>query len=138
SGEGGSFGGGEGGGGHWAARLPGGAFTNFLPHLIYLQREFLGEVDAVSGVAVNHGHGRDEPPTELVVLLEGRRGTGTMTFSVLAKPYAKFVDIYGTQGIVHADLVREVCTIRRQRNLPRLLMKALYNAEESAQLLTGT
>jgi 2-alkyl-3-oxoalkanoate reductase len=61
-----------------------------------------------------------------------------MTFSVLARPYAKFVDIYGTRGIVHADLVREVCTIRRQRNLPRLLTKALYNAEESAQLIAGT
>jgi predicted dehydrogenase/nucleoside-diphosphate-sugar epimerase len=137
SGEGGSFE--AAGGAHWAYRLPGGIFTNFLPHLIYLQRAFLGEIEDVAGVAVgNAGGSSEQSPSELVVLLQGRGVAGSMTFSTLAKPYAKFIDIYGTRAIVHADLVREVCTIRRQYGLPRLLTKALYNMEESIQLASGT
>ncbi len=126
------------GGGHWAQRLPGGVFTNFLPHLIYLQMAFLGPVEAVSGVALGRGNGSSAPPTELSVLLQGREATGSMTFSTLAKPYAKFVDIYGTRGIIHADLVREVCTVYRQRRVPRMLAKALFNLEGSTQLALGT
>jgi nucleoside-diphosphate-sugar epimerase len=61
-----------------------------------------------------------------------------MTISMLAKPYAKFVDIYGTNGIIHADLVREVCTIHQQRKLPRLLNKVLFSVEDCVQLATGT
>jgi predicted dehydrogenase len=128
------------GAGHWAQRLPGGIFTNFLPHLIYLQMSFLDmrDDDSVTGVALGHGNGREEPATELSVLLQGDGATGTMTFSTLARPYAKFLDIYGTRGIVHCDLVREVCTVYRDRHLPRLIGKALFNVEASAQLASGT
>jgi predicted dehydrogenase/nucleoside-diphosphate-sugar epimerase len=138
SGEGGSYAG-AGGRTHWAFQLPGGAFTNFLPHLLYLQLAFLKHVDAVAGVTLGY------PPkpagaaaTEMTVLLQGERAAGTMTFSMRTSPYAKFVDIYGTKGIVHADLVREVCTVHKNWQLPRMLTKVLYNLEDSVQLTTGT
>ena len=36
---------------HWAWALPGGVFTNFLPHLAYLQLEFLGAGARAMGAA---------------------------------------------------------------------------------------
>src|SRR4051812_43164469 len=38
------------GGAHWSHDLPGGAFTNYLPHLAYLVDHFLDGVREVSGV----------------------------------------------------------------------------------------
>ncbi len=122
---------------HWAWRLPGGAFTNFLPHLIYLQLAFLRDVDSVAGVSLVQKNGTGDP-TEMTVLLQGFGASGTMSISMRTKPYAKFLDIYGTKGIIHADLVREVCTIHRDRRLPRMLSKALFSLEHSVQLASGT
>jgi predicted dehydrogenase/nucleoside-diphosphate-sugar epimerase len=122
------------GGAHWAYRLPGGIFTNFVPHLIYLQRQFLGGIESVAGVSVSGGN----EASELAVLLRGSAGMGVMKVSTRVRPYAKYVRIFGTKGIVHADLVSEVTTIHRQRRLPRLLTKALFNLEEIPQLTSGT
>jgi nucleoside-diphosphate-sugar epimerase len=55
-----------------------------------------------------------------------------------AKPYAKFVDIYGTQGIVHADLVREICTIHRTRRLPKMIAKVAFSTETALQISRET
>jgi len=137
SGEGSSYAG-SAGRSHWAWRLPGGAFTNFLPHLIYLQLAFLQHVDAVAGVALSQEGKVGGPATEMTILLHGSSASGTMSISMRAKPYAKFVDIYGTKGIIHADLVGEVCTIHKDRRLPRMLSKALFNLENSVQLASGT
>lgn len=136
AGEGGSYAS-TGGRAHWAARLPGGAFTNFLPHLIYLHLAFLPAVETVAGVAVTPVPSMG-PPSELHVLFEGVRAAGMMTVTMRSKPYAKFVDIYGTHGLVHADLVREVCTLNKERRMPRMLSKAIFSLESSAQLALGT
>jgi 2-alkyl-3-oxoalkanoate reductase len=135
TGEGNSYAGAA-GQGHWAWRLPGGAFTNFLPHLIYLQHEFLGENARVSGVTLGKATGDIE--TEIVTSLSSGSTTGTMTVSMSAKPYAKFIEIYGTKGIIRADMVSEVCIINRDHKLPRLISKATFNLEKSLQLTTGT
>lgn len=127
------------GGSHWAWRLPGGVFTNFLPHLIYLQLLFLPQVDCVSGVTlIPRDAGRRDPPTEMTILLQGSSASGIMTVSMRAKPYAKFVDIYGTKGIIHTDLVRELCTIHAERHVPRMVSKAIFSLEDSVQLASGT
>jgi predicted dehydrogenase/nucleoside-diphosphate-sugar epimerase len=123
---------------HWARHLPGGAFTNFLPHLIYLQLEFLREVTSVVGVSCGRGRDSSRDATEMTVLLQGRDATGTMCISMRAKPYAKFVEVYGTEGIVHADLVREVCIFHPNRRLPHMISKAVFSLEDSAQVASGT
>ena len=136
AGEGGSYGGSS--RSHWAWRLPGGVFTNFMPHLIYLQLAFLQTVDSVDGVGMAPVGHSGVPATGLTVLLQGTNGSGVMTVSMRAKPYAKFVDIYGTKGIIHADLVRKVCTISKDWRLSRMLSKAILNLEDSIQLAWGT
>ncbi|MBN1121009.1 MAG: NAD-dependent epimerase/dehydratase family protein [Anaerolineae bacterium] len=137
SAEGGSY---SGGGGHyhWAWQLPGGPFTNFLPHLGYLQLAFLKDITDVIGVTTNNPVDPDAPSTELTVLLQGKSSSGVMNFSMQAKPYAKYIDVYGTNGIVHADLVREVCVTHKDLRMPRMLSKVLFNIEDSIQLTLGT
>lgn len=123
---------------HWAWRLPGGVFTNFWPHLISLQLAFLPQADSVVGVALGGTGSIGEMPTEMTVLLQAPGASGTMVLSMRAKPPVKFVDIYGTRGIIHADLVREVCTLHRDRRLPRPLSRVLFSFEDSSQLALGT
>lgn len=123
---------------HWAWRLPGSAFTNFLPHTIYLQLAFLKEIEAVVGVSIQEAKIPAHLATELAILVEGPTASGIITISMRAKPYLKFVNIYGTKGIIHADLVREVCILQREMRLPRLISKVLFNIDVSVQLLAGT
>jgi 2-alkyl-3-oxoalkanoate reductase len=125
-------------GAHWAYRLPGGIFTNFLPHLIYLQATLLGSIEAVTGVAVAGDVGRPHPATELAVLLQGPSATGVMSISARAQPYAKYVQIFGTKGIVHADLVGEITTVHPLRRMPRLATKALFNLETIPHVAAAT
>ena len=119
---------------HWAWALPGGVFTNFLPHLAYLQLEFLG----VGARVVDAAYGGDHDPTELTVLLRGDSAVGTMTVSLRTKPYMKFVEIYGTAGIVHADLVRETAYVHRDRRLPSVAAKVAHNVGLAAQVTAAT
>ncbi len=137
SGEGNSYSG-AGGRYHWAYRLPGGAFTNFLPHLISLQLAFLGNIESVEGVTLACDGCTDGQPTELTALVQGQGASGVMAVSMRAKPYAKFVDIYGTKGIVHADLVREICTIHRTHRLPSMVAKVAFSTETAVQISKGT
>jgi nucleoside-diphosphate-sugar epimerase/predicted dehydrogenase len=126
---------GSGAAGHWAWRLPGGVFANVLPHLISLQQDVLGDITGVSRAFTHDGpHG----PSELTVLVDGRDASGSLTVSVRARPYAKYVDIFGTKGTVRADLVREICVVHKERKIPRMASKALYGLEEAAQLCRGT
>lgn len=136
SGEGNSYAGAA-GQSHWAWRLPGGVFTNFLPHTIYLQREFIPDMEGVADVTMWQAPGA-ALPTEVLTTLRGTSASGTMTVSMRARPYAKFVEIYGTKGIIRADMVSEVCIINRERHFPRLISKVTFNLEKSLQLAYGT
>jgi 2-alkyl-3-oxoalkanoate reductase len=127
--------GGDAGRSHWAWMLPGGVFTNFLPHLAYLQLAFLGGPTEVVGAALG---GAPDKPTELVVQLARGGALGTMTVSLRTKPYMKFIEVYGTRGTIHADLVREVTYVHRERALPSMLAKFAHNASLVTQIAAAT
>jgi 2-alkyl-3-oxoalkanoate reductase len=120
---------------HWAWMLPGGVFTNFLPHVAYLQLAFLGGATEVVGAALG---GAPDKPTELVVQLARAGALGTMTVSIRTKPYLKFIEIYGTRGTIHADLVREVTYMHRERALPSMVAKLAHNASLVTQISAAT
>lgn len=125
-------------GSHWAWRLPGGVFTNFLPHLIYLVEAFAGRIEEVAGV-VGSGPPDDAAPTmELSVLARGELAPATLDVSLRTRPYAKFVEVRGEAGTIRADLVREVCTVQHDRELPGMVEKVAYNLSEITQLTAGT
>lgn len=123
---------------HWAWRLPGSAFTNFYPHMIYLAEEFAPGDLSVAGVTFGQELNDNGLPTELCVLLKGENASATLVISMQIQPYAKYIDIYGTKGIIHADLANEVCTLHRVLRAPGMISKVLYNLEESSQLAAYT
>jgi predicted dehydrogenase/nucleoside-diphosphate-sugar epimerase len=129
---------GQGTGSHWAWRLPGGVFTNFLPHLVYLVQEFLGGIDDVDAVALTPPPGPGTIPTELSALVRGPLASASLTVSMAAKPYMKFVEVYGTEATVRADLVRELCVVRRSSALPGGAAKVAASTSEAAQVVAGT
>lgn len=131
--------GGEEGQSHWAWRLPGGVFTNFLPHMLYLQMEFLGSLESVAGIAAAGNPDTPDGPTpDVSILLQGASGMAMNTITLQIQPYAKFLDIYGTRGIVHVDLANEICTVHKERGRSRAMSKMLFPLEDSAQLAIAT
>lgn len=131
-----------GAGAHWAWRLPGGVFTNHLPHVLYLHEAFTGPIERVTGVALGGGDrdtgGPEGPATEMLAVTEGAVAPGTMRLSMRAKPYMKYVEVFGTEAMIRADLVREVCTISRHRPAPGAVQKVSFNLEQVSQLTVGT
>jgi len=122
----------------WRWKLRGGVFADFLPHLVYLQLALVDGIERIAGVSVLPSSPADAEPTEMGIQYEGHGVLGQMTISMRAKPYAKYIEVYGTKGIVRADLARELCTLHRERRMPGALSKMLYSLEESAQLALGT
>ena len=127
-----------GGRSHWAWKLLGGAFINFLPHLIYLVLEFMPDYEKVVGVTVAGEDRPGAPVMEMTALLQGKSATGNVSISMRANPYSKFIDLYGTKGIIHADIARELYTIHRYRKMPGMVSKVIFNLEEAVQLTVRT
>lgn len=122
----------------WRWKLRGGVFADFLPHLVYMHLAFVDNVESIAAVTMGPDLSSGKEPSEMNVLYQSLGVSGHIAISMRAKPYAKYIEIFGTKGMIHADLVREVCTIHRNRRLPGMLSKVLFNFEDSVQLVTGT
>jgi uncharacterized protein YbjT (DUF2867 family) len=61
-----------------------------------------------------------------------------MTLSLQAQPKMSFVDVYGTKGTVHIDLVREVSVLLPRRVAPGPLTKLAYSWDYARQLTFGS
>jgi nucleoside-diphosphate-sugar epimerase/predicted dehydrogenase len=122
----------------WRWHLRGGVFADFLPHLVYLQLGFIESIDRITGVTMLPRVETGRERSEMAVQFEGSGAMGSMIISMRAKPYAKYIEIYGTKGIIHADLAREVCVVHREKRMPGALSKLLFSLEASTQLGFGT
>ncbi len=125
-------------GSHWSWRLPGSYFTNFLPHTISLQQAFLGSDLEVGDVVIGTAENAWRFPTDLSVTLRGAAGWGTMTVSTSVRPGMKFVEVYGSEGVIRVDMSREICVVQRPRRVPGPLAKVLFGIEHGLQLVKGT
>ncbi len=122
----------------WRWHLRGGVFADFLPHLVYLQLGFIESIDRIAGVTMLPHAETGKERSEMAIQYEGCGVLGSMIISMRAKPYAKYIEIYGTKGIIHADLAREVCVVHREKRMPGALAKMLFSVEASSQLAFGT
>ncbi len=113
----------------WLEHLPGGAFHEVGPHLIYLLRAVLGDLVCVSACQA----GNDE----LRVQFRADDRLGTMAISTNEANIQKYLRIYGTRMSLHVDLAANVLI----RLVPRgrsIAARALLNIETAGQLLAGT
>lgn len=123
---------------HWAWNLPGGAFINFLPHMVYLLLDLLPDFKEISDVVISREQTPGAPVSELIVLIKGKSASGVITFSLRTKPYQKFVDIYGTKGIIHADIANEIYIFEKYQKIPRQATKVVYTLDHAVQLAVRT
>jgi predicted dehydrogenase len=104
-----------GGPGAWSQALPGGRFTDLLPHGLYLLMHFLGEA---RGVSARRGRRPDgSAATELGVVLDCERGLGTVRVSLASHPWELGLTIRGTAGTIRVDFARQMAIIARQRRV---------------------
>jgi predicted dehydrogenase len=120
--------------GAWSGALPGGRFTDLLPHPVYLTIEFLG---AVRGVSARWCGDAGGDPTELAAVLECERGLGTIHVSLAAVPWELGLVLRGTQGSVRVDLARQRSTLMRPARGPRPVAAVRSAASMGAQAVGG-
>lgn len=125
---------GAGGPGAWSGALPGGRFTDLLPHPIYLTIEFLGAVRGVSARWCGEAVG---DPTELAAVLECERGLATIHVSLAAVPWELGLVVRGTAGSIRVDLARQRSTLLRPARGPRPVAAVRSAASAGAQAVAG-
>ena len=122
---------------YWMHDLPGGIFHEAAPHPVYLEREFLKSLRVVSALSKNTGSDLPIPSDELRVLFDGESGLGYLSISIGSNPYLVFLNIYGSDMMLHVDLTNNTLVRFRTSGLEKV-SKALVNLDHSLQLLSRT
>lgn len=126
---------GDGGPGTWAGTLPGGRFTDLLPHPLYLARHFLGDVRRVAACDAEGAAGR----TELGVTLACERGLASIRLSLASTPWELGLVLRGEDGTIRVDLARQrAILVRAPRGRSRRITQLRVAASTAAQTASGT
>lgn len=108
---------------HWVHRLPGGLFQNVMSHALYRITDLLDDQKPRVLATWFGDMPNTRTPTELRVLLQGRRMTANLVFSSTMRPVQRLARIHGTRQSMEVDF--DSRTIRRYRSpsLPGALGK---------------
>ncbi len=108
---------------HFGARLPGGVIGDFLPHLVYLARMFVGPIAEVQSVWKKHKSATPLEADEFRALLHAERATAYLSFSGNAQPDAFILRAIGTRARVEANLFEppKLVVKRARRGEPALM-----------------
>jgi nucleoside-diphosphate-sugar epimerase/predicted dehydrogenase len=128
----------KGGGSGWAHSLPGGVFANFLDHPVYLQRELLDKVNTINTTWKKIGLNPFVPYDELRINLSSDDKTGYIVSSLNGKPRINLLRLYGTEGVITADMSNLTITTMQNRSLPSFINKGLSNINQSLELMKDT
>jgi len=101
---------------HWSYDLPGGIFGEHSPHLLYLGSAFLGKIKSVQALARKCSEFPHVKADELKVLVEAENGLGVFTNSFNSSKFSFTLDIYGTEGRLHIDNVKQTIIHTRSRS----------------------
>jgi predicted dehydrogenase len=125
---------GDTGPGAWVRALPGGRFTDVLPHALYLARHFLGDVERVAACDGAGPAGR----TDLGVTLACARGLASVRVSLAATPWELGVVLRGEEGTIRIDLARQRAILAHvPRGAGRRVTQLRVAAATAAQTALG-
>ena len=120
----------------WTKDLPGGAMHEVLPHAVYLQRAFVGELTNIVGIS-RRGNNARGPNCETHVLLDAEFGSSHISILPNAEPKQLLVRVEGTKMSLQIDLsANSLIKIRKLGE--GKIWKAVMNVDQAAQLLLGT
>jgi predicted dehydrogenase/glycosyltransferase involved in cell wall biosynthesis len=111
--------------------LPGGAITDFLPHLAYLAQAFVGPYRAVRTSWTKRDLASPLPSDEFRALVEAQKGTAELCFSAHTRPDVFWLRVYGTKMRATVNLFESRLTIDRLRPGPRALTPLLNGMGEA-------
>lgn len=89
---------------HWIHKLPGGLIGETGPHAAYMSLAFLKRVKSADIYTKNFLEHSWAPFDEFRIELEGERAMSSITISYASNHGDLYVDIMGTEGIMHLDL----------------------------------
>jgi scyllo-inositol 2-dehydrogenase (NADP+) len=96
----------------WYAELPGGLFYDESPHLLYLMRYFLEQIQ-FENVSLNRGATGDGPVESVLAKLRGPKAEGVLSMSFEAPVSEWTLSIVGSKRVVVFDIFRDILTSLR-------------------------
>lgn len=121
---------------HWCHRLPARRFGEALPHPIYIAMEFFGDLELLSVHATKLGSIPWIHHDEHRIILRSNNGSFVSIYSTLnSVRRSVYLDIYGTKGIIQADLRNNTLVVRRHRNPASFVRVGLDTISFSTQYL---
>lgn len=117
----------------WIDTLPGGIFHEVGPHVVYLLRAILGDLEVIAASYAGESAARHE----LRVQFRSAERLAALTISGTEMPIQKYLRIFGTRMSLHVDLGTNVLVRLRSwgKNIPA---RALLNFDHAAQLSAAT
>jgi predicted dehydrogenase len=106
---------------HWVHRLPGGLFQNIMSHALARILELMPDERPAVSARWFTTAAVESFPTELRVLLFGRRCTGALTFSTRVRPTRRVTRVFGTRCALEVDLDARTVTVDEAASLPGAL-----------------
>jgi predicted dehydrogenase len=100
---------------YWGHRLPGGIFGEYAPHLVYMERAFLGSVSSIKAVAGKRSGVPWVTYDELKVVLEGDKGFGSLGLSFNGLGPSFLTTVLGAEGVIRIDNFAMTMTRSRHR-----------------------
>src|SRR3954451_4670252 len=103
---------------HPALAMPGGAVSDFLPHLASLAYFLAGPHHSVSAIWSKRREGSPLDVDDLRALIEAERATASISFSAASQPDGFWRRMHGTRMRAEANLFEPRLTIDRVRSAP--------------------
>ncbi len=122
---------------HWCHSLPAWIFTETLPHPIYLAAAFLGKLEPIGTYTRKSSSYDWVVADEIRIILKGRKGMGTISYSCNSAKSKTIIDIHGTKKHLRIDLLNSVITEYGVGTESRP-SRALENLGQSFSILAGT
>lgn len=94
---------------HWCHQMPGGVYSEELPHIIYLAREFLDGVELIS-LCANKTKGSHSwiVADEIGMILKGKKGIATVSSSCNRPKPEGVLTIFGTKAHLQVDIYNSI------------------------------
>lgn len=122
---------------HWIHNLPGGLVGETGPHAVYMSLAFLNEVSNVDVYAKNFLEHPWAPLDEFRIELEGKNALSSITISYTSNRHNCYVDILGTEGILHLDLNSMLLIHQGRKESLKSVDLARYSLGVAFQIIKG-
>lgn len=121
----------------WLHKLPGGLIGETAPHPVYMSLAFLNKAKSVDIYAKNFLEHPWAPFDEFRIELEGEKAMSSITISYASNHGDVYVDILGTEGILHLDLYSMLLVRSGKRVSSGPIPFARYFLGNTSQVMGG-